>query len=65
MVFYNSINDLSEKIMKISSDEKIRKNIARNGKLKYMKYFNSDLVSEYIIDKTLDINQDKKYLWEN
>ena len=65
MVFYNSVNDLSEKIIKISSDEKLRKKIAKNGKLKYMKYFNSDLVSEYIIDKTLDIKSNKKYLWEN
>ncbi len=65
MVFYTSLNDLSEKIIKISSDEKLRKKIARNGKLKYMKYFNSDLVSEYIIDKTLDIKSNKKYLWEN
>ena len=64
MVFYRNVNDLSEKIMKISSDEKLRKKIARNGKTKYMKYFNSDLVSEYIIDKTLDIKSDKKYLWE-
>ena len=30
-----------------------------------MKYFNSDLVSKYIIDKTLDIKNNKKYLWEN
>ena len=29
-----------------------------------MKFFNSDLVSEYIIDKTLDIKSNKKYLWE-
>ncbi len=64
MVFYKNVNDLSEKIMKISSDEKLRKKIARNGKTKYMKYFNSDLVSEYIIDKTLDIKSNKKYLWE-
>ena len=64
MVFYNSVNDLSEKIIKISSDEKLRKKIARNSKLKYMKYFNSDLVSEYIIDKTLDIKSNKKNLWE-
>ncbi len=65
MVFYNNVNDLSEKIIKISSDEKLRKKIARNGKNKYMKYFNSDLVSEYIIDKTLEIKSNKKYLWEN
>jgi len=64
MVFYKNVEDLSEKILKISSDEKIRKRIARNGKAKYMKYFNSDLVSEYIIDKTLEIKPNKKYLWE-
>ena len=29
-----------------------------------MKYFNSDLVSEYIIDKTLGVKTNKKYLWE-
>ena len=64
MIFYNSIKDLSEKIIKISSDEKLRKKIAKNGKIKYMKHFNSDLVSEYIIDKTLGIKSNKKYLWE-
>ena len=64
MVFYKNENDLSEKILKISRDEKLRKYIARKGKQKYMKHFNSDLVSEYIIDKTLDIKSNKKYLWE-
>ncbi len=64
MVFYKSVDDLSEKIIKISSDEKLRKKIGRNGKKKYMKYFNSDLVSEYIIDKSLGIKSKKSYLWE-
>ena len=64
MVFYKDANDLSEKIIKIASDEVLRRKIARNGKKKYMKYFNSDVVSEYIIDKTLDIKSNKKYLWE-
>ena len=54
----------TEKIQKISRDEKLRKLIGQNGKKKYMKYFNSDLVSEYIIDKTLNIKTNKKYLWE-
>ena len=31
MVFYKSQNDLSEKILKISSDEKLRKSIGRKG----------------------------------
>ena len=64
MVFYKNTGDLSEKILKLSSDDKLRKKIARNGKLKYMKYFNSDLVSKYIIDKTLGIKLNRKYLWE-
>ena len=64
MVFYKSINDLSEKIIRIASDEKLRKNIARKGKLKYMKYFNSDIISKYIINKTLGLKDNNKYLWE-
>ena len=43
MVFYKNVSDLSEKILKISRDEKLRKKIAKNGKKKYMKYFNSSL----------------------
>ena len=64
MVFYKNTSDLSEKILKISSDDKLRKKIAKNGKKKYMKFFNSDLVSKYIIDKTLDIKSNDKYLWQ-
>ena len=64
MVFYKSVSDLSEKVIKISSDDNLRRKIARNGKRKYMKYFNSDLVSQYIINKSLEIKTNKKYLWE-
>ena len=30
-----------------------------------MKYFNSNLVAEFIINKTLGINDKNKYLWHN
>ena len=63
MVFYKNINDLSEKIKRISLDEKMRKNIGRKGKAKYLKYFNSTLVAEFILKKTLDLPLKKKYLW--
>ena len=63
MIFYKNLNDLSEKIKKISSDDTLRRNIARKGKIKYMKYFNSTNVANFIINKTLEI-KDKKYLWE-
>ena len=64
MVFYKNSSDLSEKIIKISRDEKLRKKIGKNGKVKYTKYFNSDLVSRFILEKTFDITADKKYFWE-
>ena len=64
MVFYKNISDLAEKIMKLSRDEKLRKNIGKKGKLKYMKFFNSTLVSNYIINKSLNVNDKNKYLWE-
>ena len=64
MVFYKNVSDLSEKIMKLSRDDKLRKKIAKKGKDKYMKYFNSNIVSNFIINKTLDIKDKTKYLWE-
>ena len=64
MIFYKNISDLSEKILKVSNDEKMRKNIAKKGKEKYMKYFNSNIVAKYIIEKTLGLNVKKKNLWE-
>ena len=63
MVFYKNVNDLSEKILKISRDEKLRKLIGKKGKKKYMKYFNSTLVADYIINKTLGRDSKKRYLW--
>ena len=62
MVFYKNITDLSEKIEKISEDEKMRKTIGQKGKTKYMKYFNSTLVADFIINKTYEIKDSKKYL---
>ena len=65
MVFYKNINDLSEKIIKISKDEKLRKKIAKKGKEKYLKYFNSTEVAKYIINKTYNTNKKKfKFYWE-
>ena len=65
MVFYKNLSDLSEKISKISQDEKLRKFIGKNGKEKYLKYFNSTLVAEFIINKSFDLNNNNFYLWHN
>jgi len=65
MVFYNGISDLSEQILRISKDDKLRRMIAKKGKYKYLKYFNSNLVADFIIKKTFDIKNSRKYLWHD
>jgi len=65
IIFYSDLSNLSEKLQKFARDDKNRKKIARNGKLKYMKYFNSSVVAEYIINNTFGIKYKKnKYLWD-
>ena len=65
MVFYKNLSDLAEKIEKISRDDQLRRKIAKKGKAKYMKYFNSTKVAEFIIDKGLDLENKNKYFWHN
>mgnify|MGYP001419521366 CR=1 FL=1 len=65
LIFYSSLNNLSEKIEKYARDDNQRKSIAKKGQLKYMKYFNSTVVAEYIINKTFYKKySNDKYLWE-
>ena len=64
LVFYNDIDDLSEKLSKYKKDKKMGKKIAKNGKKKYLKFFNSDLVSEYILSKTLGYKSKKRIIWD-
>ena len=65
LVFYKNINDLSEKLLKYSNDDKLRIKIAKKGRDKYFKYFNSTIIAQFIIEKTLDTGNTKKYLWSN
>ena len=63
LIFYSSVNDLSEKIQKYKKDYKLASKIARKGHLKYHKYFNSSVISRYIIDRTFGVNSE--YYWDN
>ena len=40
----------------------MRKNVAKKGREKYHKYFNSKIVAEYIINRSFGMNN-KKYYW--
>ena len=63
LITYSNISDLSEKINKYKKDDKTRRLIAKNGKIKYLKYFNSNLVAQFMIDKTFQINNKNNYIW--
>ena len=52
------------KINFYKSNQKIRIRIAKNGKKKYLKHFNSTKVANFIIDKTMNFKTIKKYFWE-
>ncbi len=64
IVTYKNYNDLVEKIMKYKKDDKNRRLIAKNGKTKYLKYFNSTKTAKYIINKTFQINSKENFLWD-
>ena len=64
IIFYNNLEDLSYKLNKYQKDKKKGKLIAKKGREKYLKYFNSDIVSEFILSKTLDYKSNKKFIWE-
>ena len=63
VIFYNNLNDLAKKIVKYSLNDKLRSKIAKKGRDKYLKYFNSKTVADFIINKTLNVNKNKKYYW--
>ena len=64
IVFYKGIEDLSKKLSFYKNNDSLRIKIAKNGQKKYFEYFNSKIVSKYLIEKTFDINSKKKYLWD-
>ena len=64
MIFYNDIFDLSEKLQKYKKDKKVGKRIARAGRVKYHKYFNSEIISDFMISKTFNFKSKKKFIWE-
>ena len=53
IISYNNISDLADKIKFYSSNDRLRKKIAENGKKKYFKLFNETRIAKYIIDTSI------------
>ena len=63
VIYFKSIEDLTEKIKYYSKNDKERCEIAYNGKLKYFKLFENILVTKYIIEKILEVKISNKLSW--
>jgi len=63
IITYTDVNDLSKKIEKFSNNDVLRQKIAKKGRDKYFKFFNSTVIADFIITKTFNIN--KKFFWED
>ena len=64
VIFYTSLNDLSNKIKFYSKNPKIRNKIAKAGRNKYHKNFDSKIVAQYMIDKTMGYKSKQKFIWD-
>ena len=62
IVLYKNIGDLSDKLNMFKKENHLRKLIAKNGKKKYFKYFNSTLVADFIVKKTFQ--KKTNFFWE-
>jgi len=62
IIEYNNYKDLKNKLIFYSKNEHICKKIAKKGHKKYFKFFNSKIISNYIISRTFD--NPKKFYWE-
>ena len=65
IITYKNINDLNNKILFFKKNKKLQKKIAANGHKKAHKIFNNQLISEFIVNKTMGENIKKKYGWMN
>ena len=64
IIFYKNLKDLACKIEFYINNDKLRQKIAKNGNMKYFKYFNSTNIANFIIQKTFK-NHNKKFYWES
>jgi len=64
LVFYENEDDLISKILDLKDDISRINKISKNGKDKYFKIFNNQIVSDSILSKTLETTPKYKYAWE-
>jgi glycosyltransferase involved in cell wall biosynthesis len=62
-VYYKDMNDLCRKIIFYKNNIKKLKEISKNGKRFYSQNLNSNIVSQYLVDKTFNLENKYDYIW--
>ena len=65
VVFYKDINDLTKQINFYKENNSKRSRIAKNGKKKYFKLFNNQIIADYISSRLFDFKPKKNLPWMN
>lgn len=64
-VFFHDIDDLKEKIIIFQNEDQKRKKIAAKGRDFYHRHFSSELVTQYVVERTLGMTLSHDYLWHD
>lgn len=64
MIFYKDHYDLIDKVNFYKKNDRKRIQIGINGKKKYLKIFNNQIVSDYIFSKTFGTKPKYYYIWD-
>ena len=64
MGFYKNVEDLLNQIDKLHGNINKINQISRNRKKRYFTIFNNLIVADYIVNKTFNIKNKYKYIWE-
>jgi glycosyltransferase involved in cell wall biosynthesis len=64
IIFYKNQNDLIKKVLYYKENNSKLIKIGKKGKLKYFKIFNNQIVSDFILHKTLNSKPKYKYIWD-
>ena len=65
VIYFSDHNELTELIKFYARNFKNRSEIALNGKNKYFKLFENNIVTKYMIEKILNLKISNKLLWMN
>ena len=62
--FYDTNEELVEKIHYYQKDDEARRRIAAQGRRFYWEHFSAEKIADYIIRKTMHLDQDFEYIWK-